>query len=85
MRVAEQSLAPAMRAAPEALILTDGFSCHMQVRQLDPGRRSSHLAELLDPGTSAATRGRVAAERPSDEPLPDSRRRETETDDISSP
>jgi FAD/FMN-containing dehydrogenase/Fe-S oxidoreductase len=64
MRVAEQSLAPAMRAAPEIPILTDGFSCQMQVRQLDPGRRSSHLAELLDPGKSAAASGPVATERP---------------------
>jgi Fe-S oxidoreductase len=51
MQVAEQALAPALRATPdEAAVLTDGFSCHMQVRQLEPSRKSMHLAELLDPG-----------------------------------
>jgi FAD/FMN-containing dehydrogenase/Fe-S oxidoreductase len=51
MQVAEQALAPALRATPdEAAVLTDGFSCHMQVRQLAPSRSSMHLAELLDPG-----------------------------------
>jgi FAD/FMN-containing dehydrogenase/Fe-S oxidoreductase len=50
MKVAEQALAPALRSTPEsAVVLTDGFSCHMQVGQLDPGRRSIHLAQLLDP------------------------------------
>ncbi|WP_285781933.1 FAD-binding and (Fe-S)-binding domain-containing protein [Microbispora sp. NBRC 16548] len=49
MRVAEQSLAPALRDTPGLPVLTDGFSCHMQVRQLDPGRTAMHLAELLDP------------------------------------
>ncbi|MCQ4120563.1 FAD-binding and (Fe-S)-binding domain-containing protein [Rhodococcus tibetensis] len=51
MQVAEQALAPALRATPdEAAVLTDGFSCHMQVRQLEPSRSSMHLAQLLDPG-----------------------------------
>ena len=51
MKVAEQALAPALRRTPEsAVVLTDGFSCHMQVRQLDLGRNSMHLAQLLDPG-----------------------------------
>ncbi|REE76560.1 FAD/FMN-containing dehydrogenase [Rhodococcus wratislaviensis] len=50
MQVAEQALAPALRDSPEdAVVLTDGFSCHMQVRQLDPSRSSQHLAQLLDP------------------------------------
>ena len=50
MQVAEQALAPALRDSPEdAVVLTDGFSCHMQVRQLDPTRSSQHLAQLLDP------------------------------------
>ena len=50
MKVAEQALAPALRATPEsAVVLTDGFSCHMQVRQLDPGLSALHLAQLLDP------------------------------------
>ncbi|OAN38980.1 FAD-binding and (Fe-S)-binding domain-containing protein [Mycolicibacterium iranicum] len=52
MAVAEQALAPALRADPDAVVLTDGFSCHMQARQLtgDPApSASSHLAQILDP------------------------------------
>ncbi|WP_051478856.1 FAD-binding and (Fe-S)-binding domain-containing protein [Arthrobacter sp. H5] len=53
MAVAEQALAPALSKTPrETPVLTDGFSCQMQVKQLDPARPSLHLAELLDPGTS---------------------------------
>ncbi len=52
MQVAEQALAPALRStAPESVVLTDGFSCAMQVKQLDAERAGSHLAQLLDPGT----------------------------------
>ncbi|XAS68145.1 FAD-binding and (Fe-S)-binding domain-containing protein [Micrococcaceae bacterium Sec5.7] len=56
MQVAEQALAPALRDTDtDTVVLTDGFSCAMQVRQLQvqqleaerPGR---HLAQLLDPG-----------------------------------
>jgi FAD/FMN-containing dehydrogenase/Fe-S oxidoreductase len=51
MQVAEQALAPALRSAgPESVMLTDGFSCAMQVRQLDAERPGRHLAQLLDPG-----------------------------------
>ncbi|KUI34611.1 FAD-binding and (Fe-S)-binding domain-containing protein [Mycobacterium sp. GA-2829] len=50
MKVAEQALAPALRdTSAGAAVLTDGFSCHMQVRQLDAERTSLHLAQLLDP------------------------------------
>jgi FAD/FMN-containing dehydrogenase/Fe-S oxidoreductase len=53
MAVGEQSLAPALRAAPAGTpVLTDGFSCHMQVRQileLHSNAASHHLAELIDP------------------------------------
>jgi Fe-S oxidoreductase len=52
MAVAEQALAPALRAAPNSVVLTDGFSCHMQVRQLtdNPASNASlHLAQILDP------------------------------------
>lgn len=53
--VAEQALAPALRADPDAPVLTDGFSCATQVTHLaarDPlvGERTGrHLFELLDP------------------------------------
>lgn len=53
MAVAEQALAPALRADPTAVVLTDGFSCHMQARQLtdNPAPSASfHLAQILDPG-----------------------------------
>lgn len=52
MAVAEQALAPALRADPRAVVLTDGFSCHMQARQLTgtPAPTASlHLAQILDP------------------------------------
>ncbi|WP_070380859.1 FAD-binding and (Fe-S)-binding domain-containing protein [Rhodococcus sp. WMMA185] len=50
MRIAEQALVPALRESPkEAVVLTDGFSCHMQVRQLELSEPSVHLAEMLDP------------------------------------
>ncbi|WP_237571599.1 FAD-binding and (Fe-S)-binding domain-containing protein [Mycolicibacterium lacusdiani] len=54
MAVAEQALAPALRADPDAVVLTDGFSCHMQARQLTDHHAPSaslHLAQILDPAT----------------------------------
>ena len=48
MAVAEQALAPALREHDGATVLTDGFSCQMQVRQLT-GDGSAHLAQMLDP------------------------------------
>nr|WP_296772376.1 FAD-binding and (Fe-S)-binding domain-containing protein [Rhodococcus sp. (in: high G+C Gram-positive bacteria)] len=55
MKVAEQALAPAVRRAGHRPILTDGFSCHMQVRELTGDHSSgasTHLALILDPGAS---------------------------------
>ncbi|WP_342000181.1 FAD-binding oxidoreductase [Microbacterium sp. LWH7-1.2] len=50
MAVAAQALIPALnRTGPETPVLTDGFSCSMQVQQLEPARRGWHLAEILDP------------------------------------
>lgn len=58
MKVAEQALAPALaRTAQDTPVLADGFSCAMQVKQLEPERRSLHLAELLDPQTTHHTEG----------------------------
>ncbi|KZF01078.1 hypothetical protein A2J02_07630 [Rhodococcus sp. EPR-147] len=60
MAVAEQALAPAVRAAePDNPILTDGFSCHMQVRQLTGDLTSDasvHLAQVLDPRSTKGPR-----------------------------
>jgi len=54
MRVAEHSIGPALAAAPDAPVLADGFSCSMQVGQLQPERGSAHLAQLLDPVACSA-------------------------------
>jgi Fe-S oxidoreductase len=57
MKVADQALAPALRdTSAGAAVLADGFSCHMQVRQLDPDRTAQHLAQLLDPGSDPTRR-----------------------------
>lgn len=51
MKVAQQALAPALAAtSARTPVLADGFSCSMQIRQLDPARMSLHLAQLIDPG-----------------------------------
>lgn len=52
MAVAENALAPALRAAPHTPVVTDGFSCAMSVDHLsttDPSidARGRHLAEVL--------------------------------------
>jgi FAD/FMN-containing dehydrogenase/Fe-S oxidoreductase len=46
--VAETALLPAVRAAPDAVVLADGFSCRTQLAEL-AGRNGMHLAQLLDP------------------------------------
>ncbi|MBY4129974.1 FAD-binding oxidoreductase [Rhodococcus fascians] len=60
MDVAEQALAPALRESePDTPILTDGFSCHMQVRQLTgdlTSEASVHLAQILDPRSTKGLR-----------------------------
>jgi FAD/FMN-containing dehydrogenase/Fe-S oxidoreductase len=45
--VAEQNLLPALDAAPEAVVLADGFSCRTQIADLRD-RHAVHLAQLLD-------------------------------------
>ncbi|GAA3208365.1 FAD-binding and (Fe-S)-binding domain-containing protein [Dactylosporangium siamense] len=45
--VAEQQLLPALDAAPDAVVLADGFSCRTQVADLRD-RPAVHLAQLLD-------------------------------------
>jgi len=47
MACAERVLLPALREAPESILLADGFSCREQIRQAT-GRRALHLAELLN-------------------------------------
>ncbi|MDK9497723.1 FAD-binding and (Fe-S)-binding domain-containing protein [Streptomyces katrae] len=47
---AEEQLLPSLRtAAPDTVVLADGFSCRTQIAQLG-GQRARHLAELLAEG-----------------------------------
>ncbi len=51
---AERVLLPAVRsAAPQTVLLADGFSCRTQVAQARTGRQGVHLAELLASALSA--------------------------------
>lgn len=57
MKVAEHSIVPALdRGGDASLVLTDGFSCAMQVSQIDPARGSKHLAMALDFDDASADR-----------------------------
>jgi Fe-S oxidoreductase len=48
---AERALLPAVRdAAPQTLVLADGFSCRTQIEQSGTGRTPVHLAEVLAAG-----------------------------------
>jgi FAD/FMN-containing dehydrogenase/Fe-S oxidoreductase len=58
IRVAQQALAPALAQTHiDTPVMTDGFSCSVQVKHLDPSRTGLHLAELIDPRPPAATKG----------------------------
>ena len=58
LAMAELSLLPAVRAAPEdTLIVADGFSCRHQIRD-GAGRGAMHVAEALDRAMQAAGRQR---------------------------
>jgi Fe-S oxidoreductase len=47
VKIGERVLLPAVRsAAPDTLIITDGFSCYQQIEGLT-GRRALHIAEVL--------------------------------------
>ncbi len=48
MRIGERALLPAVRAAaPDAILVADGFSCREQIAQ-STGRRPLHLSEVLE-------------------------------------
>ena len=48
--IGERVLLPAVRAAaPDTLIVADGFSCREQIEQAT-GRRAIHLAQVLEMG-----------------------------------
>lgn len=60
LAIGERVLLPAVRAAaPETLLVTDGFSCHEQIGQCT-GRPTLHLAEVL----AKALRGEAATPLP---------------------
>ena len=47
--IGARSLIPALEAAaPETIIVADGFSCRSQIRHFCPSRRPMHLAEVLN-------------------------------------
>ncbi len=46
MQMAELDLLPALRAAPDAAVLANGFSCRHQIRE-GAGRKPRHIALLL--------------------------------------
>lgn len=55
MDIARLALAPAIASTNrDTPILADGFSCQMQIAQLDPRRQVLHLAELLDESSTSS-------------------------------
>ncbi|MEU0052293.1 FAD-linked oxidase C-terminal domain-containing protein [Streptomyces sp. NPDC006309] len=73
MAVAEQGVLPAVRAAaPDSLVLADGFSCRTQIEQGGTGRRALHLAEALALGLDGNLPG-DHPERSADRPARPSR------------
>ncbi|SFF58935.1 FAD/FMN-containing dehydrogenase [Actinacidiphila alni] len=61
MKIAESGVLPAVRkAAPDALVIADGFSCRTQIEQGGTGRAALHLAEVLALGLN----GPAPADRP---------------------
>ncbi|MEU3536972.1 FAD-linked oxidase C-terminal domain-containing protein [Streptomyces murinus] len=73
MAVAERGVLPAVRgAAPDSLVLADGFSCRTQIEEGGTGRRALHLAEAL----ALALDGNLPSDHPerlADRPSPPSR------------
>jgi FAD/FMN-containing dehydrogenase/Fe-S oxidoreductase len=58
--IGERTLLPAVRqAAPETLIVSDGFSCREQIAQLS-GRKAVHLAEILKMAADESVSARSA-------------------------
>ncbi|MGA2512320.1 MAG: FAD-binding and (Fe-S)-binding domain-containing protein [Candidatus Limnocylindrales bacterium] len=56
VRIGERALLPAVReAAPDALLVADGFSCREQIAQ-SGGRRALHLGEVLEMALAPAER-----------------------------
>ncbi|GAA2736671.1 FAD-linked oxidase C-terminal domain-containing protein [Streptomyces nogalater] len=61
LAVGELGVLPAVRAAaPDSLVIADGFSCRTQIEQGSTGRRALHLAEAL----AFALDGNLPSDRP---------------------
>ncbi|MFF8996870.1 FAD-binding and (Fe-S)-binding domain-containing protein [Streptomyces achromogenes] len=61
LAVGELGVLPAVRAAaPDSLVIADGFSCRTQIEQGATGRRALHLAEAL----AFALDGNLPSDRP---------------------
>ena len=73
----ERKLLPKVReAAPDTLVVTDGFSCRSQIEQTGTGRRALHVAQVLALARQFGPAGppgpypeRAAPERPRPGPL----------------
>ncbi|MEU5432117.1 FAD-linked oxidase C-terminal domain-containing protein [Streptomyces sp. NPDC020719] len=64
MKIGEQGVLPAVRAAaPDALVLADGFSCRTQIEQGRTGRTALHLAEALALGLDGSGSGEKPEQR----------------------
>ena len=72
VRVYEHDLGPAVRAAPDATVLADGFSCRTQLAdlaQVDAMHLAELLAERLPTGDGAPTGGSAAPAADFDPPV----------------
>jgi Fe-S oxidoreductase len=56
MRMAEAKLLPALRGAPDAIVVADGTSCRQQIAH-GARRDALHVARLLDGLLAAGSRG----------------------------
>jgi Fe-S oxidoreductase len=80
MQCGEQALLPAVRdAAPDTLVIANGFSCKTQIEQAGTGRRALHVAQAMKMAREQGSGGHVAG-RPEEpyyaaRPQPDARRR----------
>jgi FAD/FMN-containing dehydrogenase/Fe-S oxidoreductase len=59
-KIAEHALLPQLRAAPDKLVIANGFSCREQIEQLS-GRETKHVADLLAEALGFSARRRIAA------------------------
>jgi len=80
MQCGEQALLPAVRdAAPDTLVIANGFSCKTQIEQAGTGRRALHVAQAMKMAREQGSGGHVARrpEAPyyAARPQPDARRR----------